>query len=443
MAAPSNISFLSFGTNDSFIAKSFQGLKYRNLPAPLQDLVRSGTIAELYWAVLGPVVDSWLLSFKDSAGTNTLRWGSAVPSRLQAVLTKTWHSPHLRAFLGPNDSFIIWHPELIRWANLPPDLEDALQSWLTPAGWRVGPPRMVTWGPEGAFFTISEYGNVVYRLGDGDAWEIFKETVEEWKTEKGFLWTDLSFITLDSTSSDQFIAIRKDGTWAGSIDEINEDALKEFALNFFGRAKSKHKAKPSAGQSNGFTGSGLPTSANTKPDAATQALYEKWSRETATMFASASVAVGGSKPKTPRKLQVRSQSSTSTSSQSSTPSPARPSMSSTPSSTGKLLTSFPYIPSAITSCTLPSCKMLKSDLDGIQACQHDMEKLLRASGLYSYEWLRQERLRWHPDRFGRLCEERWREAGRKMAEEMFKVIHALMEELKVAESLSGNSHSRQ
>jgi hypothetical protein len=298
---------------------------------------------------------------------------------------------------------------------------------------------MVTWGPEGAFFTMSEYGNVVYRLGDGDAWAIYKETVEEWKAEKGFLWTDLVFITLDATTSDQFIAIRKDGTWAGSIDDINEDALETFALNFFARAKTKHKAKPSTDQSNGFPkDGGLPSSAHAKPDAATQALYEKWSKETATMFASASVAIGGSKPKTPRKLQVRSQSSTSTSSQSSNSNPLRPSLSSTPSSTGKLLTSFPYIPSTVTVCALPSCKILKSDVDGIQACQHDIEKLMRASGLYSYEWLRQERLRWHPDRFGRLCEESWREPGKRMAGEMFKMIHALMEELKTAEGTKGD-----
>ena len=90
----------------------------------------------------------------------------------------------MRFFLGPGDSFIVWHPELIRWANLPPSLEDSLQSWLTPSGWRVGPPRIVTWGPEDAFFAMSEYGDVVYRLGDRDSWEIYKETVEEWKAEQ-------------------------------------------------------------------------------------------------------------------------------------------------------------------------------------------------------------------------------------------------------------------
>jgi hypothetical protein len=55
--------------------------------------------------------------------------------------------------------------------------------------------------------------------------------------------------------------------------------------------------------------------------------------------------------------------------------------------------------------------------------------------LYSYEWLRQERLRWHPDRFGRLCAERFREEGKKKAEEMWKICEELMViEKKSAES---------
>lgn len=375
-----------------------------------------------------------MLSAKDAAGKSSIRWGSAIPSRLQTVLNKTWHSPHLRAFLGPDDSFIIWHPDLIRWGNLPANLEDALQSWLTPSGWRVGPPRMVTWGPEGAFFAMSEYGDVVYKLGDNDAWEIYKETVEEWKAEKGFLWSQLSFIALDPTSADQFIAVRKDGTWAGSIDDINEDALEGFALNFFARAKSKHKSKPSTSQSTGQTPNGTSESAEQKKEAATQALYEKWSTETAVMFAAAAAATAGPKAKQPRKLQVRSQSSSSDAS--STPPPP---LHRVPSSSPKLFSAFPYLPSTITTCKLPACKVLKSEENSIHACQHDVEKLLRASGLYSYEWLRQERLRWHPDRFGRLCDEEWRETGKRLAGEMFKFMSVLMEDLKGQDSGSRDS----
>lgn len=112
---------------------------------------------------------------------------------------------------------MIWHPELIRWANLPLELEDAIQSWLTPSGWRVGAPRLITWGIEDAFFALSEYGNAVYGFGDagGEAWDLYRETIEEWKAEKGFQWSGLACMALHATSADQFVAVRRDGTWAG------------------------------------------------------------------------------------------------------------------------------------------------------------------------------------------------------------------------------------
>ncbi|KAH7552355.1 hypothetical protein BM1_09217 [Bipolaris maydis] len=295
----STTSFFSFGPNDSFVSKSAAGLQY------LQDQLLSRAVSEVHWAVLGPSPESWVLSSKDSAGKSSLKWGPAVPSRLQTVLNKTWHSPHLRAFLGPDDSFLVWHPDLIRWGNLPTALEDALQSWLTPSGWRVGPPRMVTWGPEGAFFAMSEYGDVVFKLGEGDAWEIYKETVDEWKAEKGFQWNQLAYIALDPSSADQFIAVRKDGTWAGSIDDVNEDALEGFALNFFAKAKTKHRAKQSTSQPGaGQPQNGTHESEEKRREAATKALYEKWSAETASMFAAAAAASAGPKQKTPRKIQL-------------------------------------------------------------------------------------------------------------------------------------------
>lgn len=272
---------------------------------------------------------------------------------------------------------------------------------------------------------MSEYGDVVYRLGNEDYWEIYKETVEEWKAEKEFLWNQLAFIALDPTSTDQFIAIRNDGTWAGSIDDANENALETFALNFFAKAKPKHKSKPSTSQRSEPLPE-VPKLQDLKPDPKIQMLYEKWSNETATLFASASAANGGSKPRTPRKLQVRSPSNGSE--------PSTPPLQHMSSASSKLLSTFPFLPSTITTCNLTTCTILKSEVDSIHACQHDVEKLLRASGLYSFEWLRQERIRWHPDRFGRLCEESWRKTGERLAGEMFKLMSVLIEDLKVTEN---------
>jgi hypothetical protein len=225
--------------------------------------------------------------------------------------------------------------------------------------------------------------------------------------------------------TDQFIAIRADGTWAGSIDPVNEEALSSFVANYFHLNASQSKSK--AGPSPHTNGSHTPTSSTPKPpdpipDPATQAIYEKWATDTATLLASALAANTGPK-RVPKKLQIRSPSQTSV------PSSIPSSTNSVPR--GKLLTTFPYLPRSVTTCRMPSCVGLKDEKGGLRACRHDVERFLKASGLYSYEWLKQERIRWHPDRFGRLCEEGWREEGRKVAEEMFKVIDILMGEIKV------------
>ncbi|CAI6337595.1 unnamed protein product [Periconia digitata] len=449
MATAPTTPFFSFGPEDSFISKNYEGLRYRHLPPSLHDLIIGGSVLDVYWASLGPIRESWVLSFKDATGKHNLAYGTQISPRLLTHLKKVNPSPLIRTFLGPSDSYVFWDPTSLRWANLPASLEDAVQAWLTPAGWKAGPPRIVTWGEDDAFFAMSEYGNVAYRLGrkknstfpnhdDDIRWEIWRETVEEWRGERGFVWSEVAYISLDPSTPDQFIAIRNDGTWAGSIDDINEEALSAFSANFFRLSKQKQKNKPppSSSHQQQHRANGNSTAPEPKPDInapphpATQAIYERWATETATVFAAALAANNNpsSSPipskKAPRKLQIRSQSSTSTSTSSSPP-PAIPTASPPPA----LLTSFPYLPLSLTTCTLPSCATGKADPKGLRACKHDVERLLRASGLYSYEWLRQERIRWHPDRFGRLCAEEWREEGRRVAEEMFKVVDCLVGEV--------------
>jgi hypothetical protein len=236
----------------------------------------------------------------------------------------------------------------------------------------------------------------------------------------------MQYISLDPTAPDQFIAIRSDGAWAGSINDTNEDALSAFALSFFHLVKPRSKAKAKPQTNSQPDGVSNPSQAT--PDPATQALYERWATSTATSLASALAATNVDK-RTPKKLQIRSPSRTSIPTTSSASIPI--SANSVPQ--GRLLTAFPYLPTNVTICRMSTCTSLKADTEGLRACKHDVERLLRASGLYSYEWLRQERLRWHPDRFGRLCEEEWREEGKRLAEEMFKTIDILMGELRELE----------
>jgi hypothetical protein len=225
------------------------------------------------------------------------------------------------------------------------------------------------------------------------------------------------YIALDPTTPDQFVAVREDGIWAGSIEDGNEAALETFALSFF------TKAEPKGRTPHQLNGTAKPT--ESVPDEAARALYEKWAAEVATSFASALVAVGGER-KTPKKLEIRNRN-------------PRASIPTTVTTDTKaiLLAQFPYLPSAATLCKKDACLLVKEDPSGLRACKHDVERLFRASGSYSYDWLRQERIRWHPDRFGRLCTEEWRETGRKLAEEMFKIIDSLIADLAGARATMG------
>jgi hypothetical protein len=79
---------------------------------------------------------------------------------------------------------------------VPDDLEDALQSWMTPSGWKEGPPKLVTWGKRNAFFALSEYGKAKWSAGPGkngsDAWPVFEETMEDWNAEPKFNWSNIA-----------------------------------------------------------------------------------------------------------------------------------------------------------------------------------------------------------------------------------------------------------
>lgn len=61
-------------------------------------------------------------------------------------------------------------------------------------------------------------------------------------------------------------------------------------------------------------------------------------------------------------------------------------------------------------------------------CKHEVEKLLRASGMYSVDWLRSQRLNWHPDRLGQRFEARYRPAAVLKATTMYQTFEELLRE---------------
>lgn len=92
----------------------------------------------------------------------------------------------------------------------------------------------------------------------------------------------------------------------------------------------------------------------------------------------------------------------------------------------RVLTTFPHFPVQILFCEEISCKIFKEEPDSLRACRHDVERLFRASGMYSHAWLKKERLGWHPDRFGQRCDPDYRKALKKKSEQLYQIMEQLM-----------------
>lgn len=87
------------------------------------------------------------------------------------------------------------------------------------------------------------------------------------------------------------------------------------------------------------------------------------------------------------------------------------------------LRSFPEMSRYMDSCAEEACKPMKQEYLGI--CSHDLARLLRGSGHYTRESLKEERNKWHPDKFARFCHPESRDKLRKKAEAVF-VLHGVL-----------------
>ncbi|KAI4956932.1 hypothetical protein J4E86_005404 [Alternaria arbusti] len=96
------------------------------------------------------------------------------------------------------------------------------------------------------------------------------------------------------------------------------------------------------------------------------------------------------------------------------------------------LQQFPAMSSYVDECTRPECQPLKESVSvsSLGICFHDLLALLQGSGKYSYEWLKETRNLWHPDRFARFCHPDHVEGLKLKAEQMFVMYGILMDATK-------------
>lgn len=88
---------------------------------------------------------------------------------------------------------------------------------------------------------------------------------------------------------------------------------------------------------------------------------------------------------------------------------------------GREIDEFPYIPAIFLKCTSPYCAAAKSS--GVRACVHDVAACFGAGPSDKADDARKTMYRnFHPDRFANCCVDEFREEGKLLAEEMFKLL---------------------
>lgn len=90
------------------------------------------------------------------------------------------------------------------------------------------------------------------------------------------------------------------------------------------------------------------------------------------------------------------------------------------------LCDFPPLRDYMSECANAACQPLKTTTR-IGICVHDLHMLLEGSGNYSYDWLKEERNVWHPDKFARYCHPSHKERLRTCAQEVFVLYGVLMD----------------
>jgi hypothetical protein len=88
---------------------------------------------------------------------------------------------------------------------------------------------------------------------------------------------------------------------------------------------------------------------------------------------------------------------------------------------------FPVLSQYINECENDECKPWKED--GPEICIHDLTKLLQGSGRFGVQLVKEERNKWHPDRFALFCHPEKREDLKKSAEELFVLMGLLIDHL--------------
>ena len=165
------------------------------LPEDLEAIFKQGDVKDVSCAAFGDREGSHVLAYTRKIGKVEkayCSYGFKLPQVLWDWLSDsdTRDYTNMTVTLGPNNSCFAWDTNSIRWHNLPVDLELAIQRWLSPMkGWKVGPPRIIALGRGGAYFGLTEEGEMVFDAPS--TWAKLRKVMRELEEVKKVDWNNL------------------------------------------------------------------------------------------------------------------------------------------------------------------------------------------------------------------------------------------------------------
>lgn len=421
------------------------------MPVDMLAEVAAGLVKKFVWVSFGSREDSWFFAFETRDGEYNIRIGSATPSAVQQYIAQLSMSKllrdSLRVQLGDNDSFLAWSRSSWAASGVPRALIDKLRTMsVSTRDWggvlkgnlkrECWPLHNIQWSRTGSFY-------FQYQDRHLGRWKA-KAMRDAWAS----LWKD-------ECTKDMRTKIQKELAYV-SIDPHAQDGE---AFVFFKERQSDELALFVAGFSGGETYSNLgPKDEEQIPENSVQRIAKDAEEPTNLQLAvcrktgrphrgeSWELAVKrGEVVKVLRDMGrnwfvVQNMKDIKgwvhgtwlDFGQNEVQMDSKSAYAQFQEDLKKLvlpgqLRSFPDMRAYMDACAMVDCQFLKEDPEALGICVHELMALLRGSGLYSKEWLKEGRNLFHPDRFARFCHVEHVEALKPQAEQLFVLYSILME----------------
>ncbi|OCK75124.1 hypothetical protein K432DRAFT_362578 [Lepidopterella palustris CBS 459.81] len=429
----------AFGPDDTYLFGTPFGYACHDIPLEISWLVDQGQIKKIQWASFGDTPDSWFISY-ERLGNHFSHWGTGVPFQLEQWLNATNTSDQIRprficdrslkVVLGANGSFVAWNQAGLTCAGLPLKLEETLRMWWGYDSWIRGPPELITFTTDDSYFAISGSGG----LGPNRCSTMTRDSFS--RPERTASWlvklTSAQHFSLDPHTVGQHVIIEKSKpdkhirfnySMLTSLKEQQLPDILHGIMNYGYDRGWSYSDQPGVQQYAIARHGGCATHDRVE-------LFLQKGEVIKVIEIKGQFWVIGENARGKKGWIHRNWIDMVAESE----------IPKNPAEVYKIwkiscdaafakggIQEFPELPQSTKFCKAASCVGVKKEPGSLGACQHDVAKLLRGSGAYSFDFLKTERNAWHPDKFGQRCNPEKKALLQKKSEELFVIFGLLME----------------